>query len=97
MAKKALNYGYLFDRDADSVSLKYPNEDKKFKIIRTFDFTNHRKVMTVVVECPEVPGKLIAFSKGADSSMMEMMRDKDGITTNDVFVMKKIERDLENF
>jgi magnesium-transporting ATPase (P-type) len=95
MAKKVHDLGYMYKR-GDQLELKYPNEIKKYKIIKVFDFTAHRKCMTVIVKSPD-SAELFAFSKGADSAMMEMTKDKDGLTTNDVFVVKKFERDLKKF
>jgi magnesium-transporting ATPase (P-type) len=86
----------MIERNSDTISIKYPTETKQFKIIKVFDFTAHRKTMTVIVKSPD-SNRLLAFSKGADSAMMEMTKDKDGLTTNDVFVVKKFERDIKKF
>jgi magnesium-transporting ATPase (P-type) len=86
----------MCQRDSDTISIEYPSGIKSFKIVRVFDYTAHRKSMTVIVKSPDSK-HLLAFSKGADSAMMEMTKDKDGLTTNDVFVVKKFERDIKKF
>jgi len=44
-----------------------------FKVIKTFDFDSERKAVTVVARCITT-GRMLAFTKGADSSIKSMLK-----------------------
>jgi magnesium-transporting ATPase (P-type) len=46
-----------------------------FKIIKIHDFTNERKMMSIVVE--DDFGSRFVFAKGADSSILKVLDDKN--------------------
>ena len=61
-------YFTLEARDSDSITLR-DNQNNKLEVVRvlrTFEFSSDRKMMTVVVR---MGSKTLAFCKGADSSM----------------------------
>ena len=71
MALKLGKMGYFKSRDSEGVTICYPNsQDQEFKILKTFKFDSERKCMSVVVKGTD--GKILAFIKGADSSLLKM-------------------------
>jgi magnesium-transporting ATPase (P-type) len=62
-------YFSLFKRDSESIVLK-DNQDIsliQFKILKTFEFSSDRKMMSVVVQSEDK--RIFSFVKGADSSI----------------------------
>jgi len=46
-------------------------KEEQFELLRMFDFTSERKAMSVIVR--DASGKVWAYVKGADSSIMPMI------------------------
>jgi magnesium-transporting ATPase (P-type) len=44
-----------------------------FKVIKTFEFDSFRKAVTVVARCITT-GRMLAFTKGADSSIKKLLK-----------------------
>ena len=56
-------------------------------MVKVFDFTSERKAMTVVARDIR-SGKMMAFVKGADSSMMNMLKPEGQDPNHDKIVKK---------
>ena len=82
-------YFSLIARDSESITLR-DNQDNSLevvKLLKTFEFSSDRKMMTVIVR---IGSKTLAFCKGADSSMEPRLTN---LTTRDQTSLD----DLDNF
>lgn len=80
LVQAAKEMGYVFlDRRAGTVRLQVPSESgptiETFEILQVLDFTSKRKRMSAVVRLSD--GQICLFSKGADSTIMELLRQSD--------------------
>lgn len=55
--------------DSEIVAIKLNGVDEKYRIIKSFEFTSERKMMSVVLK-REKDGKLLLFTKGADGVIL---------------------------
>lgn len=68
-------------RDSDYIHINILNElgkkiDEEFKIIKIYEFSSERKLMTIVLK-KEGHDKLLIFSKGADCAIFERLHKDD--------------------
>ncbi|RPA71295.1 P-type ATPase [Ascobolus immersus RN42] len=79
----AKDLGYMVvDRQIDTITVKtFPNGDdgeplyEEYKVLDVIEFTSARKRMSIIIRLPN--GKICIFSKGADSTMTELLKLKD--------------------
>ena len=60
-----------------SLTVKFNDQDVYFKHLATIPFTSTRKRMSIIVEMPN--GKIILFSKGADSIILNLLSSEENI------------------
>jgi phospholipid-translocating ATPase len=53
--------------------LRRPDEEVEYELLCSMEFTSDRKRMSVIVKLPD--GKLKLYSKGADSVMLERLKE----------------------
>jgi magnesium-transporting ATPase (P-type) len=59
------NHGAKFvGRDAETITISIGDKIEVYKIIKIYEFTSDRKMMSITVESPS--GDLLNFAKGAD-------------------------------
>ncbi|KAF3910873.1 hypothetical protein ABW20_dc0106810 [Dactylellina cionopaga] len=95
LAQAALELGYInIDRQVGSVTLQSytqgpqnPPTTEKYEILEVLEFTSKRKRMSIILRCPD--GRICLFSKGADSTMTELLRLKDMAITSSKGVEKR--------
>ncbi|EPS42478.1 hypothetical protein H072_3562 [Dactylellina haptotyla CBS 200.50] len=83
LVQAAQELGYVnIDRQVGSVTLQtYPHGienrpvTEKYEILEVLEFTSKRKRMSIVLRCPD--GRVCLFSKGADSTMTDLLRLRD--------------------
>ena len=73
-AGSATSFASLLSRDSDSVKISLNGRDEEYKIIKVFEFTSDRKMMSVVVK-RVTDGKYLLFTKGADDKVAPLSRD----------------------
>ncbi|KAF3902763.1 hypothetical protein AA313_de0203802 [Arthrobotrys entomopaga] len=86
LVQAAQELGYVnVDRQVGSATIQtYPhgteNEPvtEKYEILEVLEFTSKRKRMSIILRCPD--GRICLFSKGADSTMTELLRLRDMAT-----------------
>ncbi|KAK6350040.1 hypothetical protein TWF696_006289 [Orbilia brochopaga] len=95
LVQAAQELGYInIDRQVGSVTLQtYPHGaegqtvSEKYEILEVLEFTSKRKRMSIVLRCPD--GRICLFSKGADSTMTELLRLRDMATKSAKEVEKR--------
>ncbi|KAF3908422.1 hypothetical protein ABW21_db0201491 [Orbilia brochopaga] len=95
LVQAAQELGYInIDRQVGSVTLQtYPQGpngqpvSEKYEILEVLEFTSKRKRMSIVLRCPD--GRICLFSKGADSTMTELLRLRDQATKSAKEVEKR--------
>ena len=71
---RSQNY-ILKNRDIDkTVTLEIKNEDQKYVLLNTLEYSSERKRMSVIIKNPE--GKIFLFVKGADSIIKILLKYK---------------------
>ncbi|KAF3162010.1 hypothetical protein TWF788_002186 [Orbilia oligospora] len=83
LVQAAQELGYVnVDRQVGSVTVNtYPNGSgtrpvtERYEILEVLEFTSKRKRMSIILRCPD--GRICLFSKGADSTMTELLRLKE--------------------
>jgi phospholipid-transporting ATPase len=63
--------------DDNNMTMMYKKREFKFKLLHVLEFNSTRKRMSVVVQTPE--GKVIVYTKGADSILFARMNSNDPI------------------
>ena len=59
------NHGSKFvNRDAETITISLNEKLETYKIVKIYEFSSDRKMMSITVESPD--GKTINFAKGAD-------------------------------
>ncbi|KAF3930731.1 hypothetical protein ABW19_dt0209668 [Dactylella cylindrospora] len=94
LVQAAQELGYVnVDRQVGTVTIQtYPhglqNEPitEKYDILEVLEFTSKRKRMSIMLRCPD--GRVCLFSKGADSTMTDLLRLREMATRS----MKNVER-----
>ena len=73
MALDINDLGYFMERDSDSVRIKHPGEDGvvEYKILKWNEFDSKRKCASVVIRRSD--GRIFAYVKGSDTSLMKML------------------------
>jgi magnesium-transporting ATPase (P-type) len=66
-----------------------------FKVMKTFEFDSFRKAVTVVARCVNT-GRMLAFTKGADSNIKTMLKPTGSDADHDA-VVEQVYKDVENF
>ena len=80
LVQAAKEMGYVFlDRRAGTVRLQIPSESgtttESFQILHVLEFTSKRKRMSAILRLSD--GRICLFSKGADSTILELLRQSD--------------------
>ncbi|TGZ80506.1 phospholipid-translocating P-type ATPase [Ascodesmis nigricans] len=83
LVKAAMELGYIvIDRDMDTITIKtFPNGPSSeptseiYKILEVIEFSSKRKRMSIVIRFPN--GKICIFCKGADTTILELLRLRD--------------------
>ena len=90
MARDIFELGYFVERDSDSVRIKHPRDESmtEFKILKFNEFDSKRKCASVVVRAAD--GRIFAYVKGSDSSLMKMLNEGTKCK-------EKLEADIEHF
>jgi len=69
----AKHLGYFFhSRKMNEILVKINGNETSFEILATLEFTSDRKRMSVICKTPE--GKIVLYTKGADSAIFERVR-----------------------
>eukprot|EP00028_Trichosphaerium_sp_Am-I-7-wt_P010617 CAMPEP_0168526134 /NCGR_PEP_ID=MMETSP0405-20121227/11767_1 /TAXON_ID=498012 /ORGANISM="Trichosphaerium sp, Strain Am-I-7 wt" /LENGTH=737 /DNA_ID=CAMNT_0008548879 /DNA_START=273 /DNA_END=2486 /DNA_ORIENTATION=+ len=69
--------GYVFKgRNNNTLTISIGGVDQEFELLNLAKFSSKRARMTVVIRHPD--GKIMVYSKGADSVMMKLLKQKDG-------------------
>jgi len=90
MARQARDFGYFVKRDSSTISYRQSsNHVQDLRVLKVFEFTPERRAMSVVVEDS---GKIYAFVKGADSTLMKMKSENQNSHS-----ILKLEDDIKNF
>jgi magnesium-transporting ATPase (P-type) len=60
-------------RDSHHITIEVLGEVERYEIVKFFDFTNDRKMMSIVVRqvLESGKGELVVYSKGADSAIKQ--------------------------
>ena len=66
----------LVDRTQDSIVVKEGGAESTYRIVKHIKFDPVRRMMTMVVS--DSSGRVFAFSKGADSSILPRIADQKG-------------------
>jgi len=61
-------------RDSDTLKISLNGRDEEYKLLKVFDFTSDRKMMSVVVRRVS-DGKYLVFTKGADDKVAPLSKD----------------------
>lgn len=77
------------DAVAGYVILEEEGQERRFEVLEILEFTSNRKRMSVIVRSPD--GKLLLFSKGADSVIKERLESAKGKD------FEKTEKHLQEF
>ena len=64
----------ILSKTTESTSIEINGVLEKYSIVKMFDFTAERKMMSVVMK-HQTNGKMILFTKGADSSVLTRTKD----------------------
>ena len=90
MSRDIFELGYFAERDSDSIRIKHPTEEAmvEFKVLKINEFDSKRKCASVVVRSSD--GRIFAYVKGSDSSLLNMMNSDAKCRIN-------LEDDIENF
>lgn len=75
-AAKQTGFSTFLARDSDGMTIQVSHGQETYRIIKIFAFTSARKMMTIVVKNTNT-GKTIAFVKGADSTVLDKVTDKN--------------------
>lgn len=62
------NLAQLVDRDSEKMTIKIMGKTEVWKIIKVYDFTSERKMMSIVVENQDT-GQFMVFTKGASDQI----------------------------
>lgn len=74
LVKKAADAGVsLIAKDLEYTTLKIGDEETKFRVLTTIEFSSARKRMSVIVR--DNDGSLTLYSKGADSIMLSLLKN----------------------
>ena len=73
-AGKESTLAYLMHRDSDHMTIKLEDNTEKYQILKVIEFDSDRKMMTLVVK-NEQTGKILVFSKGAESVIFPRVKD----------------------
>jgi magnesium-transporting ATPase (P-type) len=76
------NYDSIFvSRDADSITIEVNNVKEVYDIIKFYEFTSERKMMSITVK-RQSDGALLNFAKGADMMIKKKLEEqgKAGVT-----------------
>lgn len=82
-AARDLGYVVLGRRSKFLTIKSYPNgfdaepQTDEYEILNYVDFSSQRKRMSVLVRMPNCPGKVLLICKGADSVIMERLKNRD--------------------
>lgn len=61
-------------KDSDSISISISGQVEIYRILKVFEFTSDRKMMSVLVK---KDSKILLFTKGADSSIFPLAKEND--------------------
>ena len=78
LVKAAQEMGYIFiDRRAGKMRVRVTSQGitQTYEVLQVLEFTSKRKRMSAIVRMPD--GKVCLFSKGADSTIMGLLRQAD--------------------
>ena len=86
---RSQNY-ILTDRSIDkTITLNINNEEKYFTLLNTLEYSSERKRMSVIIKNPE--GKIILYSKGADSIIEKLLSFNSKFTDEYKSTIKNLE------
>lgn len=68
-------------RDSDRAILSINGKSESYKLLKFFEFTSDRKMMSVVVK-RESDNRLFLFSKGADGVIIPKSVSSKGVSDN---------------
>lgn len=82
---------HLLQRSPNSISIGVPHYEYPwdFKILHVFPFNSDRKRMSIVVRHPKT-GKIVCYTKGADSTILDIVRTSSDETEEGVSEEEKL-------
>ena len=69
------DFSILQSKNSERLQIKINGEVENYKILKFFEFTAERKLMSVVVKC-ENDGRTYIFTKGADGTVIPLAKVK---------------------
>lgn len=78
----------MVSRDSDTVKISINGRDEEYKILKVFEFTSDRKMMSVVVKRVS-DGKFLVFTKGADDKVAPLGKDSS--------IASRVEKQVNKF
>ena len=95
LADGARQLGFaLTARTRSHLHLDFLGHPMSFKLLNVLEFDSDRKRMSVIVECPD--GEILLLCKGADSSMLPILKDYSG-ATNGKALLEATDQNLHSF
>ena len=81
LVEAARAYGYVLQsRSSSSISLKIPSgELLEYELLNVLEFTPERKCMSVIVREKGGRERVMVYTKGADSTVMEKLANEDDV------------------
>ena len=75
-AGRTTGFGAMFARNSESISIKINVQQETYTLIKVNEFDSDKKMMSVVVKNDKT-GKVYAFNKGADVSILPLLKDRE--------------------
>ncbi|KAJ1566001.1 hypothetical protein HK096_004895 [Nowakowskiella sp. JEL0078] len=85
----------LRDRNSTFVTISLFSDTKSYEVLQTLEFNSTRKRMSVVYRFPD--GRIILLCKGADSIILERLRDFNTLPLYERDFLNKTNEHLESF
>ncbi|PVU95623.1 hypothetical protein BB559_001942 [Furculomyces boomerangus] len=94
----ARNLGYTFlGRSKNTISVDIKGQETKFEVLATLEFDSVRKRMSTVVKRPSPYNDIVMFTKGADTSMLDIWKPVDPNNIIDVEYRKAMFNQIDEF
>jgi len=65
----------MVSRDSENVKIRINGKEEEYKILKVYEFTSDRKMMSVIVKRTS-DNKILVFTKGADDRVSPLSRDQ---------------------
>ncbi|PWA03150.1 hypothetical protein BB558_000672 [Smittium angustum] len=98
LVSAAQNLGYAFlGRTRNTLTLDVLGKQVQYQILNTIEFNSTRKRMSVVVKRPAPYNDIAIFTKGADSIILNLLRELDVSETKEINKREATFRQIDEF